>query len=163
MQTIKLSVENARKMYPTACAEIKTMLEDSFGKESLKLKVTERIKTWEDAANEMGIDPVTSPPFPIPVGSFENAANAFFKLDVIATVLLEGVVLDWTNSDQRKYYAWFNNYKPGSCFSFGGSGCGWTAANSRGGARLCVDTAEKAEYFGRQFIDIFNQFLNPNK
>ena len=163
MQTIKLSVENARKMYPTACAEIKTMLEDSFGKESLKLKVTERIKTWEDAANEMGIDPVTSPPFPIPVGSFQEAANAFFKLDVIATVLLEGVELDWTNEDQYKYYAWFNNYKPGSGFSFYDTSYDWTSTNAGGGARLCVDTAEKAEYFGCQFIDIFNQFLNPNK
>lgn len=163
MQTIKLSVSNARKMYPSACPEIKTMLEDSFGKKIFSEKIIDRIKTWEDAAEEMGIDPGTSLPFPIPVGSFQNAANAFFKLDVIATVLLEGVVLDWTNSNQYKYYPWFNKYKPGSGFSFDDSLCGWTFTRTLGGARLCLDTAEKAEYFGRQFIDIFNQFLNPNK
>lgn len=31
-----------------------------------------------------------------------------------------------------------------------------------GGARLCVDTNEKALYFGKQFIDIWNSFASSS-
>ncbi len=161
-KTIELSEATAREIYPTAAPEIKAVLDENFGKEFFKMKIMDRIKTWEDAATEYGIDPVKDLPFQLPTSNRQHAANAFFKLDVIAEVLREGVILDWENKDQKKWYAYFYEYKSGAGFRFYDTCYDWTFSNSLGGARLCVDTQEKAKYMGTQFLDIFNQFSNPN-
>lgn len=126
--------------------------------------IIERLKTWEDFAAEAGIHPVESLPFKHDFKTpRQEATNAFFQLDVIAGVLREKVVLNWKDSNQRKWYCWFHNYKKGSGFSFIDARYGWAGTRTHGGARLCVDTEEKAEYFGNQFLDIWNKFLNPNQ
>lgn len=160
-KSIELSDAKARVIYATATPEIKMLLEENFDKKVLAGNIMDRIKTWEDAAAEYGIDPVTSLPYQSPVNNRQVAANAFFVLDVIAEVLREGVILDWTNDQQQKWYCWFNKYNSGSGFSFGGTAYDWSFTNTNGGARLCVDTQDKAKYMGTQFLSIFNQFLNP--
>lgn len=160
-KTLTINPSQARIIYPKADVVLKLWLQETFGKEHFTAKITDRIKTWEDAAAEKGLHPIDSLPFKTPTNSSQEATNAFFMLDIIADVLRQGVVLDWTNSSQKKWYAWFNNYKPGSGFSFHGTDYGWTSTHASGGARLCVDTSEKAEYFGKQFLPLFNKFLNP--
>lgn len=163
MNILQIDERTARALYPTAADNFKVMLEDKFGKENLYQKVTDRIKTWHDAAKVKGIDPVDSLPFIKPLNTFQEAANAFFMLDIIADVLNEGTVLDWANSNQKKWYAWFNNYQPGSGFSFYVTDCDWATTTSGGGARLCLHSQELAHYFGTQFLPLFNKFLNPVK
>jgi len=163
MQSLQIDGPTAKKLFTTAAPEFKKMLTERFGEKYFSFKITDKIKTWEDAAAEYGIDPVKDLPYSKPMNSFQEAANAFFKLDIIATVLNEGVILDWADENQKKWYAWFNNYQPGSGFSFNGTSYGWTGADTTGGARLCVHSEELARYFGKQFLPIFNQFLNPNK
>lgn len=163
MKSLQIDEKKARSIYATAPPELKVMLEDTFTKEYFSMNIMDRIKKWEDAATELGIDPIESLPFPNPKNNREVATNAFFKLDAINQVLLEGVVLDWTNTNQKKWYPWFNEYRPGSGFSFYGTCCGWTATLANGGARLCLDTEKKAAYFGKQFLSIFNEYLNPIK
>lgn len=125
--------------------------------------IIDRIKTFADACEDLGLDPDEQLPYPNPENDRQDAANAFTMLDIITESLLEGAKLDWTNSGQRKWYPYFNDYKPGSGFRFGDSHYAWTNTHATGGARLCVDTQEKANYLGTQFIDIWNKFLNPNK
>jgi hypothetical protein len=162
--SLPIEKKNVISAFKQADPKGKLLLENLFGKELFSSKITDRIKTWEDAAAERNLDPIESLPFKHAFkNSFEIAANAFFMLDVIASVLNENIILDWTNSDQKKWYCWFNNYKEGSGFSFDASSYVWTNANTLGGARLCVHSKELAEYFGTQFLPIFNQFLNPIK
>lgn len=162
MQNLEIDLQLAKTLYPTATGAFKALLQDRFSDKSLQIQITDKIKNWADAANAAGLDSINSLPF---VGAHlsnrQKAANAFFKLDIIAEVLRNGVMLDWANDKQQKWYAWFNNYSPGAGFSFGDTYYGWTLADTDGGARLCVDTQEKAKYFATQFLDIFNEFLNP--
>lgn len=162
MKNLEIDLKLARTLYPESIGAFKALLQDRFGDKPLQVNIIDQIKNWEDAANIAGIDPIRSLPFTgSNLSSRQKAANAFFKLDVIAEVLREGIVLDWANDNQQKWYSWFNNYSTGAGFSFGASGFGWSYARAGGGARLCVDTQEKAKYFATQFLDIFNEFLNP--
>lgn len=124
-------------------------------------KITDRIKSYEDACDDLGLEPVESLPFENPKNNRQESANAFHMLDVITESLMEGKRLDWEDAGQRKWYPVFNDYSSGSGFRFLRSDIGWTA--TRGGARLCVDTEEKADYLGTQFLSIWNKFLNPIK
>lgn len=162
MNKLTFDKDTAIKEYGAADKKTKTALSKIFGAKFF-LPVTDRIKTWEDAAAEKGIDPVKSLPFQKPANTREEAANAFFQLDVIAEVLGEGVVLDWGNGDQYKYYPYFYEYKPSAGFRFGDSAYSWTHSIADGGVRLCLPTPKLAEYFGKQFLPIWNKFLNPNK
>jgi len=162
MQTLSFDKDVAVKEYSAADKKTKAALTKIFG-DKFFLSLTDRIKTWEDAAAEKGIDPVKSLPFQKPSNTREEAVNAFFMLDVIAELLCDGVVLDWTDTNQKKWYPWFTDYKKGSGFRFGGSGYNWTLTDTAGGARLCLPTKELTDYFGKQFLSTWNKFLNPNK
>lgn len=89
---------------------------------------------------------------------------AQFKLATIAEAinLLRKWKIDWTNSDQYKYFPVFyqtvKNGKP-SRFAFTVSDYGWTGTHSHGGSRLCLSTREDSDYFGTQFIELWNDLL----
>lgn len=162
MLTVNKSKKEIADQYGSADEKTKKVLDLIFGSKFF-LPVHDRIKTWEDAAAEKGLDPVNSLPFIKPMDTRQEAANAFFMLDVIAEIICEGETLDWSNSDQRKWFPVFNDYTSGSGFRFDDSSYIWSVSSAKGGARLCVPTKEKADYFGKQFIDLWNKFLNPNK
>lgn len=118
-------------------------------------KITDRLKTWEDACEMKGIDPVDSLPFPEPDNDFEEAINGTFQMFIIVDLLCEGWKPDYTNGNQYKYYPYFKYTDSGFCFSDSLSVCG----NASVGARLVLPTRELAEYSGKQFKDIYNKFL----
>lgn len=164
MKQLIIDEKRAKTLFPKADDEFKGILTAAFGEELFSQKIIDRIKTFEDACHELGLDPEAVLPYSRPASNARQiAANAFVMLDIISEALLESVKLDWTNDSQKKWYPWFNNYKPGAGFRFGVTDYVWAITTSGGGARLCVDTQEKAVYLGTQFIDIWNKFLNPNK
>ena len=58
-KTVQIEESEARKMYLTTTSpEFKQMLETTFGKNFLLMKVTDRIKTYEDACLELGEQPM---------------------------------------------------------------------------------------------------------
>jgi len=109
------------------------------------------------------LDPDEALPYASPKNNREEAANAFVMLDIISQALLENAKLDWSNTDQKKWFPYFNGDSSGAGFRFYDTLCDWAGTFAGGGARLCVDTQEKAKYFGTQFLSIWNKFLNPNK
>lgn len=166
MTTLVLPDSLAKEIYPSANPELKKILESSFpgGKKFFSKNIIERIQSYEDACEEIGQDPIESIPHKYPKNNRQKAANAFHMLDTITEALLEGVILDWENGNQQKWYCWFYNYKKGSGFRFYGSDVNWTYTTSDGGARLCVDTKAKSDHLGSDlFINIWNDYLNPNK
>ncbi len=64
---------------------------------------------------------------------------------------------DYSNFNQKKWYAYFN-YK-GSAFAFYESGYSYSFADSGSGSRLCFKSEEHAAQFGKQFIDLHNTVL----
>lgn len=157
MQTLKIDPQTARKLYPTADPAFKTMLEESFGKEHFSQKITDRVKTFEDAAKIVGIGDNLKTL--IAYNGFDQVmvgAVALAKLNVIAQALNEGWLPDWNNHGQYKYYPWFK--KSGSGLSF--FDAAYWYSGTIVGSRLCFKSAELAEYAATQFKGLYEDFMN---
>lgn len=116
--------------------------------------IIDRVKTFEDALNIVGIededDYILLNYKGKNVGILAQVAS--LKLSIIVKALNEGWIPDWNNSSQYKYYPWFKA---------DGSGSGWAyyygwGSDSNIGSRLTFKTRELAEYSGRQFIDLYS-------
>lgn len=88
MRTLKLDEKDALKLYPTASPEFKTLLESNFGLEFFNQKITDKIKSYEDAYELLGED--DDLPYP-------NPKNKKQKLETIIRALNEGWAPDWSN------------------------------------------------------------------
>lgn len=145
--------DKAKEMYSSADTNLKSILEETFGKKHFMPKVTDRVKTFEDACREVGEYPDDAK-----FNSDTQDEIAYKKIKVIAAALNEGVVLSFANHSQRKWRPWFQH--DGTAFRFGGSGCAFVRTHSAGGSRLCFASEELSNYAGKQFIDLYNQLLN---
>ena len=120
-------------------------------KEEKKGKVTDRVKTYEDACKELGRQPYNEDQL-MTLGLTKNDI-AYQKMVVIIEALNEGWKPDWDNWDECKYYPWFD-MSPSS-FAFFGSCYGRTNADAGSGSRLKLKSRELAVYAGKQFKDIW--------
>lgn len=126
-----------------------------------KISVFDRINTIQDACEDQGLIYEEEIAFKTPKNNRQRATNAFNFAQIVVDSLLDGVVLDFTNGSQNKYYVWGTDYKSGSGFRFGEYGFGWSNAAYGGGARLYVDTLEKAKHFAAKFAPLLNEINNP--
>lgn len=108
------------------------------------------IKTLQDALDYVGES----------LDSFNNrtqfdddAQRAYKELEVIVLAIRQGNELG-----EKWYYPWFNSTRSSSGFSYNGYGYDHTLSDV--GSRLCVESSEKATYLGKQFIDIYNRYIN---
>jgi hypothetical protein len=155
--------------------------------------VTERIKTFEDACNELGEDNLMVRVYQTLIaraGKTEQSLAewmgkdvvAFLKLRIITEALNEGWHPKFTE-DEYRYYPWFYIYTKEEYDNFseeekrrcvgrannnasalGGlvySYAYYASSNSYAyyGVRLAFSTRELAEYAGKQFIDIWADFV----
>jgi hypothetical protein len=157
MATLQLDKSKAKKLFKMVPEWFQETLIETFGKDCFSGKIMDRIKTFEDAYNEIGIDPddlfseIDSPD-----------EIAYKKLKLIAKVLNEGWEPNWDDSNERKWWSWFK-WSSGSGFVFSHSGyiCDYTSTHV--GSRLCFKNEELANYFGKQFIDIHRDLLTIKK
>lgn len=120
--------------------------------------IMERIKTYEDACDELGVEPIEY--IQVYRGGLTErdikAQLAFAQIIIIARALNEGWEPDWANSNQYKYYPWLE-YKAG--FGFSDSDFGDSYTGTGVGSRLCLKSRELAEYAGKQFNKEYNEFF----
>lgn len=152
MQTLQIDGKKAKTLYPKSSPEFKEMLIDTFGEKFFQEKITDRVKTFEDACEVTGDDPIHSM---FALGTSDEIA--YKKLKVIVKALNEGTVLSFANSNQKKWYPWFEY--SGSGFRFFATAYASSLTTSTG-SRLCFHSEELAKYAGTQFIELYNQFLN---
>ena len=157
--------------------------------------IMERIKTFEDACQELGKHAEDNEGIAFLLADYEsNAGNiktnstlAYMKLCIIAAALNEGWEPQFTE-DECRWFPWFSlwtekelkekseewkaNFK---LWLFGGdstdgSDCGlaaassdsaWAYSSASSSARLAVKSEELADYFGKQFIDIWADYVGP--
>lgn len=143
--------------------------------------VMERIKTFEDACNELGIDHNEWMQDKKELG-LEADVIAYLKLRIIAAALNEGWKPQFT-TDEYRYFPWFCLYTQSEidemneedknrvvCRSFssadayGGVAFANTSYDSSltvtyVGSRLAFKTRELAEYAGRQFVEIWADYV----
>lgn len=143
--------------------------------------VRKRIKTFEDACREIGIDAEAWNRDKISLG-LEPDVLAFLKLRIIVKALNEGWEPQFTE-DECRYYPWFILYTREEynkldeeeksrvvyrsynyAYALGGVSDADASYDSSiavafRGVRLAFKTSELAAYCGRQFLDIWADFV----
>ena len=143
--------------------------------------VRKRIKTFEDACREIGIDAEAWNRDKISLG-LEPDVLAFLKLRIIVKALNEGWEPQFTE-DECRYYPWFILYtreeynkldeeeksrvvcrSSYNAYALGGVSYAHayydsSFTNAFVGVRLAFKTSELAAYCGRQFLDIWADFV----
>lgn len=90
----------------------------------------------------------------------KKAMVAMYKLITIAEAWnkADNFIPDFSNCNQHKYFPWFVYNNKSAEFM-----CSTYAISSNSsdsfGSRICFSTSERAEQFGKQFIDLWNDFL----
>lgn len=143
--------------------------------------VRKRIKTFEDACREIGIDAEAWNRDKISLG-LEPDVLAFLKLRIIVKALNEGWEPQFTE-DECRYYPWFILYTreeynkldeeeksrvvyrgyysayPNGGVSMSDAFYDSSSTHTSIGSRLAFKTSELAAYCGRQFLDIWADFV----
>lgn len=157
-------------------------------REWIEKPITERIKTFTDAVEELGSEhPLVKQYMAAANGneSFTRNIIAYMKLLIIADSLNEGWKPQLTGYEYR-WYPWFTlwteeelkekseEWKANNKLvlfgggSLSGARCGlacahsasaWPTSDSYVSARLAAKSDELAHYFGKQFIDIWAEYL----
>lgn len=184
-RNVTLTLDKAKEFYNSGNAALREVALQAFTVEELKFSNFREIKTFEDALTILGNDNQTVIDyFAISRTRCTNDIFAFAKLRVIATALNEG----WEptfDKDEWRYYPWFYIYtqkeyeeldedEKKSCrvplrsgiYANASGGLVFAHAVNAGsnslsyiGVRLAFKTRELAEYCGKQFIDIWADFL----
>jgi hypothetical protein len=157
MEELKISKANALRAFGAADKKGKQLLQDLFGKEVLGDKITDRVKSYEDACLVDNLQPVTIENFSFLAECDRESALAHHQMTIIARVLNEDWTPDWDNGNEYKYYPYFIWGGSGLGFSFCAGGCGRSGTDV--GSRLVFKSRELAEYAGKQFITIYNQLF----
>ena len=187
---LKISVKNAIEAYNGADNNGKKMLEALFGQDTFRKKdIKDRVKTFEDAVMELGNDnQAVIDYYAIADKTCTPDILAFGKLRVITETLNEGWRPQLTE-DEYRYFPYFYLYteeewkqlsddeqasgrvlgRP----SYSGNVYGGVAfaiaryassySSSSVGSRLAFKSRELAEYCGKQFIDIWFDFMFERK
>ena len=69
----------------------------------------------------------------------------------------DGFVPDFSERSQTKWFPWFKYDKDAAGFVCVNTSSTPTYANANFGSRLCFKTEERAEQFGKQFIELYNK------
>jgi hypothetical protein len=155
METLKIDKSIAKELFPTAPEFFKKVLINTFGKGFFSEKITDRVKTFEDAYMEA--DNATKKEYDLSTGGTEDEV-AYRQLKLIARVLRGDWKPNWNDSNEKKWFPWFQ-WSSGSGFGFSGSICAYVSTVTYVGSRLCFPTKELSDYFGEQFIEIHRKLL----
>jgi len=105
--SLVIDSSKAKLLYKNADTSLKTILEETFGKEFFSEKLIDRINTIEDVYKELNRkQPILSDYKFLPVEKREKAMCNQYAED-ISEVFAEGLKFDFTNLNQRKYYNWY--------------------------------------------------------
>lgn len=151
-EEVKINKETARRLYESVPDFFREQLEEAFGKEAFRKRDFREIKTFEDACESIGIaiDSHT------PIYDEEESPDeiAYKKLKIVIAAINQGWIPDWNNTDQKKWWPYFNLSS-----GFGFSSFGYACTITFVGSRLCFESQEKATYAGQQFLELYKSFL----
>jgi hypothetical protein len=119
------------------------------------------IKSFEDACKKLNEDPTLLPVVSLLSEEFRKAIIAYYKLVIIFKAINNGWVPDWSKYSQCKYYPWFRILSSG--FGFAYSYYYLADMYSVAGSRLCFSSKEMSDYAGKQFLELYKEFLTITK
>ena len=186
-ETIEIKKKEVISLYRSVNKDGRYLLEVLFGEDLFKPKdVRERVKTFEDACRELGEEHLFVKAFrSIYTGTDSDIADvvAYHKLRIVCAALNEGWEPKFYKGETR-YYPWFWLYTKeeidemseddrkelnmtstyGYQTEYAGFACADSCSapsntNASIGSRLCLKSGTLAKYCGRQFTDIWADFL----
>lgn len=185
-KNITISKQNLLKAYREAEPSQKEFMRQLFGADTFASSVMERVKTFQDAVNELGDDNSFVNQYNMLYSEFGATMDAdiiaYLKLRIIAAALNEGWEPKFTK-DEWRYYPYFyvltkeeyehlkdedkkrcvgraysNAYSDGGLvYSVAVNASSYSSAGD--GVRLAFRTKELAQYAGKQFLDIWADFV----
>ena len=135
---------------------------DELGEKLKKLKSKpnrndfKSIKTLADACIVVDKDYIT---FLKTISNLSKDTQAYESLKIIIEAINpEGwrESIDWNNTSQQKWYPYFNC---SGSFGFLVSRYYSASAYSFAGARLCFSSRDRSDYAGKQFLDLYEDFI----
>lgn len=139
-----------------------TTVFDFYTDEQEYEEITDRVKSYTDACNVLGIEPMNEQD--MKEQGYRPDEIARRKLETITEALNEGWKPDWNNTNEYKYYPYFyieENAKAqgtaGLASAYTHYAASYTYANI--GSRLCFHDSETARYAGRTFTELYEQIL----
>lgn len=191
-EVIEVKKDDLRELYKTLTnypqiskEQVKNEMQKCFGEDVFKSKnIMERIKTFDDACNELGEDNYFVKQYK---AIYEEICDdkdmvAYLKLRIIAAALNEGWQPKFTENEWR-YWPWFYIYSKeewnamseedrgrvvyrgyNDANAYGGvssANADYDATSAYGnvGSRLAFKSEELAIYCGKQFIDIWVDYI----
>ena len=186
-ERIDISQRDLLAAYDDANSDGKALLEKLYGKAIFAKDITERVKTFEDAVEVLGevhcfVSEYNTLVNSGLIHSLSPDLVAYLKLRIITAALNEGWEPQFT-VDEYRYFPWFDFYTQkeidemdeedrsrvvgradNNAYAFGG--CVYAHALSASsyshtvfGARLAFKTRELANYAGKQFVEIWADFV----
>lgn len=157
MKTAKINEEIAKQLYQTAEPEVKSMLEETFGK-AMFLPIEEKIDSFDDALKASGRPEV--PEFDCVPEDLRPFFKATYKCVVIAEAFNQGKRFDIYNQKQERHYPYFENNGSASAFGLLGAGCDYPCSDAGSGSRLSFLDGKLARTAGTKFKNEFRDMLS---
>lgn len=139
-----------------------TTVFDFYTDEQEYEEITDRVKSYTDACNVLGIEPMNEQD--MKEQGYRPDEIARRKLETITEALNEGWKPDWNNTEQCKYYPYF--YIRENAKAKGNAGLAFaTTSNAASltyaliGSRLCFHDRDTARYAGNTFTELYEQIL----
>lgn len=125
--------------------------------------ITETVTSFELACKYEKKDPKKVLPYPKPQTDDERYLNAIAMMNIITRIWRQNWVPDYGNSNQRKWFPWFE-WKPASSgrpagFVFSYSVFDYVTTYTDLGSRFAFESEQKAIRAGQLFIKIYNVIL----
>ena len=158
MKTLQINEKKARELYKTASEELKKMLEDTFGKDFISEKVTNRVKTYEDACRELNKAPINESD--MRRNGFTDDEINYRKIKTITEAINDGWKPDMMDTNQKKWFPVFlidPSSPSGLVFDDSCYCCSDVLATDA--SRLCFKSEELAAYAGKQFLELYRNFI----
>lgn len=124
----------------------------------------DHIKTYEDACEVLGIEPMNEQA--MAAAGFRLDEIARRKLEAITAALNDGWKPDWNDTQQDKYAPWFwikprpGQATAGLAYASTTNAPSYTSASI--GSRLCFKDVRTARYAANQFTDLYALILVEN-
>jgi hypothetical protein len=153
---LKIKKETAREIYDESPSGLRKILEETFGIDYFKKTNFKDFKTFDDLCRATGNTEVEFNKKWDPA-SFDPSTIAFERMKILTRAYNQDWPFDAYNTNQRKWYPWFNVSSSG--FGFSGAAYFYVIANTVVGSRLCFESEEKAIHAAKTFIKLFENFI----
>jgi hypothetical protein len=122
-----------------------------------EIDLFDKIKNYSDVCFELDIDELTIDSFNFITDEKDRLKIfRFYQIKQIEKVFNQNWIIDWSNTNQYKYYPWFKLSSSSGLVGFAGSA--YDHAGSCAGVGF-FKNSEISNYVGKTFIDIYTDII----